>query len=167
MKTIALSRGKFALVDDADYDWLTQRGTWYAVQGNDTHFYAVRNVPVGNHQRAEKMHRVILGLTDPRIKTDHQDGDSLNNQRHNIRVATSTQNNQNAAKRVDNTSGIRGVRKEKARWRADIQVAGKRIFLGYYPTRTTAKQARRDAELRHHKEFSTILSRGESSGLQS
>ena len=27
--------------------------------------------------------------------------------------------------------------------------------------------ARRDAELRHHKEFSTILSRGESSGLQS
>ncbi len=163
MRTIALSQGLVALVDDTDYDWLVQRGKWHAVRGNDKHFYAARNVACcgPRRQRIEKMHRVILGLTDPRIKTDHQDGNSLNNRRYNIRIATSTQNNRNAALRSDNSSGIRGVSIDHLKWRAEIDVDGKTIYLGSFKSLAKAAQVRRAAEIEHHKEFSAILSRGD------
>lgn len=42
MRKIPLTQGKFALVDDADFDWLNQ-WKWYALKTKTT-FYAVRKV---------------------------------------------------------------------------------------------------------------------------
>lgn len=52
-KQIALTQGKFALVDDEDYEWLNQWKWCYAKRG-----YATRRDEKTN--KSLKMHRVIL-----------------------------------------------------------------------------------------------------------
>jgi hypothetical protein len=42
------------------------------------------------------MHRVVLGYGGP-LDVDHRDRDTLNNQRHNIRIATRSENVRNTA----------------------------------------------------------------------
>lgn len=89
MREIPLTQGKVALVDDEDYERLT-RHKWYAVRAPHT-FYACRNLP-SPQKGPVGMHRAVLGLP-PRvgpdgILADHWDGDGLNNQRSNLRQAT-------------------------------------------------------------------------------
>ena len=51
--------------------------------------------------------------------------------------------------RKDNTSGCTGVTALKnGRWRAEITFRGKRYYLGSYRERSSAIQARREAEER-------------------
>src|ERR1700685_1864374 len=117
MKFIPLTQGKVAMVDDADYEWLAQ-WKWFAIfdHGN---WYAVRNVrkPDGT-QTPLRMHRVLLGLTDLKIEVDHRDGNGLNNQRHNLRIATHGQNMCNRSMQKNNISGVRGVcwHKDAGKW---------------------------------------------------
>lgn len=65
MKEIPLTQGKVALVDDDDFEWLSQF-KWYAVKFGRT-FYAVRQAPrVNGKQRKIWMHREVLG---PSVKS--------------------------------------------------------------------------------------------------
>ena len=110
MKEIKLTQGKVALVDDEDFDFLNQWKWCAHKDGNN--FYAVR-VDYSNGRANKKflsMHRVLLGLTDPKIFPDHKDGDGLNNQRYNLRIATPSQNVINSkTSGKDKTSIYRGV----------------------------------------------------------
>jgi hypothetical protein len=72
IKLIPLTKGQFALVDAADYDWLMQ-WPWNAYWHPRTKSYYARRA------HGPLMHRFILGLTDPKIKGDHRDGNTLNN----------------------------------------------------------------------------------------
>jgi len=108
------------------------------------------------------MHRLILGLTDPKIQGDHRNGDGLNNQRDNLRPATNQQNKHNQSMRSDNTSSVRGVSWDQrtGKWLAQIGVNGTNKCIGYFDNLKDAKQARLDAELKYHGQFSAALSRG-------
>lgn len=53
--------------------------------------------------------------------------------------------------RKDNTSGFKGVCKEKGKWRADTQINKKRIFLGYFNTPEEASEAYEQAFLEKEK----------------
>lgn len=55
------------------------------------------------------MHRLILKMTDSKILVDHEDGDGLNNQRGNIRIANKSQNAANRQKATSATSKYLGV----------------------------------------------------------
>ena len=57
MKTIELSQGRFALVDDKDFHWLNQ-WEWSAIRGRNT-FYAIRRVRPST--AGTLMHRLIVG----------------------------------------------------------------------------------------------------------
>lgn len=104
-----------------------------------------------------KGHRVAWYLTyGTWPKTiDHVNGDRLDNRLDNLREATYSQQQHNKGRQSNNTSGIKGVCwfESKQMWAARVQVAGKRKFLGYFPTPEAAEgqiQKYRDAV---HKEF--------------
>lgn len=138
MKTIPLTQGKMALVDDADYEWLNQ-WKWFAYHHRGQRWYA-------RHHFGRKllgMHRLILNAPEG-IQTDHADGDGLNNQRHNIRVCTTTENarNQSRQERVI-FKGV-GFSKARNKWVARITVNKKRLHLGHF---SSAIEAAREYDL--------------------
>jgi hypothetical protein len=138
MKTIPLTQGLYALVDDQFYGMLMQ-WKWYALHSCQT-YYAVRNGRAGEHKKGKLvfMHRVILGIPD-NMGVDHRDGNGINNLLSNVRPATQAQNSRNKRKRNGTSSRFIGVK-----WYAPLQkwVAAvglttangshKVINLGYY-----------------------------------
>jgi len=144
MKTIALTKGYVAQVDDADFEWLNQFKWTTCVSPNTVYAYRkINNKTVG-------MHQFILN-PPPGFEPDHIDGDGLNNQRFNLRLATHKQNCANSKIRKDNTSGVKGVtwRDRDKRWRVTLQYR----HVGNFNTLAAAKVARRMAEIAAYGEF--------------
>jgi len=98
MREIQLTQGKIALVDNADFEWLN-RWDWHAKRDHNT-WYACR--------MGVLMHRFLLDA-DEEIKVDHKDQNGLNNQRSNLRLATTQQNNHNRSKNRHSVSIYKGV----------------------------------------------------------
>lgn len=141
MKTIELTKGLVALVDDDDFEELNKY-SWHASfprANNAT--YAIRHV--GGSGRARiSMHRQLLGLTDPKILCDHIDHNGLNNQRNNIRVVSPSQNQANRSK-IRGSSKYKGVHfyKKGNTWMATIRKNGDLIQLGSYSLEDDAARA--------------------------
>jgi len=130
MKTIPLTQGKVALVDDDDFERLSEF-KWTAMQRKwDGRWYACRwTKPPRQHIY---MHREIM-RTHKGIETDHKNGDGLDNQRTNLRNATKSQNGFNS-RRKPGASGVRGVHwyKRHQKWVARIKLHGQEHHLGYF-----------------------------------
>lgn len=144
MKKIPLTQGKFALVDDEDYEWISQ-WKWYYHYG-----YAIRRT------EGIRMHRVITNCPDNKI-VDHINHNKLDNRRGNLRICDYSTNNHNVGRRKDNTSGVRGVtyKESKKLWVVRLQLAGRRMYIGSFKKWEDAKQCRESAEKRY---LSPILS---------
>lgn len=156
MKRIPLSQGKFALVDDEDYERVMEIGKWcYTTQG-----YAQSRV-VSNQKKEEVlMHRFIMGLNtgDKRV-VDHKFGDGLDNRKENLRICTHAQNISNRVnKNKNNTSGFRGVcfDKRKNKWMAKIQFQRKYMFCGYAETPKQAALKYNDFATKYFGEFAVL-----------
>lgn len=93
-------------------------------------------------QKSVYLHRVIMGVTDPKIDVDHIDGDGLNNRRSNLRAVTRQKNLRNKH-RTYGTSKFIGVCwfKQTSKWHAQIKVDGKRKHLGYHSDEESAARA--------------------------
>lgn len=157
MKTIFLTKGQFTLVDDDIFEKLN-KFKWNA-KGSFGKFYAVRmNSADKNGKRSTiYMHRVILNCPEG-LCVDHIDGNSLNNQSLNLRIATNSQNCKNQTGR--STTGLpKGVSikkgKIKKKYRAQIR-ADKKIHLGYFNTPEEASKAHNEAAIRLHGEFANL-----------
>ncbi len=141
MKLIPLTQGKYAIVDDSDYEWLSH-WKWHTFKGHKTH-YAVRQTGL-RPQKSILMHRLISNPPNG-LEPDHINHNGLDNRRANLRLCTRTQNLQNARARQGGTSRYKGVSwdkwgKLKKQWRADIQINKKRIHLGYFENEIEAAQ---------------------------
>lgn len=151
MKEIKLTQGKFAQVDDSDYDFLNQF-KWYAQKDRRT-YYAVRR----NGNKRDKMHRVILNLNyDDNRLPDHLDGDGLNNQRYNLRIADHSQNCANRKSLQISISKYKGVSPSKKRWRADITKDGVHKYIGSFKNEVDAALAYNNEAKRLHGEFAQL-----------
>jgi hypothetical protein len=106
------------------------------------------------------MHREILGLKfGDRRRGDHiETGDTLNNQRYNLRIATPAQNAYNSRRRRDNKTGYKGVSYIKASglYLASIRLNGKTIHLGFHGSALAAYGAYCRAAPIHHGEFARL-----------
>jgi hypothetical protein len=101
------------------------------------------------------MSRVIMNPA-PGVLVDHQNRDTLDNRRSNLRNATTFQNAWNAKCRKDSLTGIKGVSfyKDRGKWVAYVKVDRKNKYLGLFETPELAKAAR-DAKIASlHGEFS-------------
>jgi hypothetical protein len=154
-KTIPLHDGQSVIVNADDFDDLVaMRPVWSAV-GNYGKTYAACVTRKNGKTKTEFMHRVIFGRVPDGMTVDHINGNSLDNRRENLRLATRFQNGQNRAAPANNTSGYKGVHwlKSAQKWQARIKVEGKRIHLGVFENPEDAFKAYcRAAEL-HHGEF--------------
>src|SRR5882762_4759564 len=109
-RLIPLTQGQNAIVDAADYEWLS-KWHWYAHWCPTTHsFYAGTNIPVDGGYWTVKMHRLILQLArGDRREGDHKNGDTLDYRRNNLRIAEHRQNCENRRRpHPRNTSGFKG-----------------------------------------------------------
>jgi hypothetical protein len=139
--TIQLTRKKNCLVDSGDYPEFS-RAKWHAHRSY-CHFYAVRRPRINGRAQYIRMHRLVLTAPSD-VEVDHRSGDSLDNTRSNLRLATRQQNQQNRRKRAGTSSKYRGVSfyTQTQRWRAAIRDTGGRdCHLGYFSTETEAAHA--------------------------
>jgi hypothetical protein len=153
---IELSQGQVARVSPDDFDELCGY-QWNANKCTSPgSFYASRmNHSDPSKPRVIKMHRQIMGF--PRLDVDHSNGDTLDNRRHNLRLATRAQNSRNGKRRVNNTSGFKGVSLHRDNvWLAKITVAKKQIYLGTFTSPEEAHAAYCRAADRYHGEFARV-----------
>ena len=156
MKTIPLTQGKYAIVDDVDFEWLSQ-WKWCANKDRNT-WYAVRTMHKDEKQIKIMMHREILGLKHgDGMDTDHKDGDGLNNRRENLRTATHAQNMYNQRIRKG-TSQFKSVHWNRcaAKWCAQIRVNNRLIYLGYFVSEIEAGLAYDMAAQKYFGEFAKL-----------
>lgn len=113
MKLIPLTQGKFAKVDDDDYDYLMQF-KWYLFKHKDGNYYARRNnySNITKKQNTILMHRDLMKSVG-NLVVDHKDHDGLNNQKINLRCCSQKQNNYNTTSRKNSTSKYLGVSVKK------------------------------------------------------
>lgn len=133
MKKIELGgkwgKGKYALVDDEDYEFLISCGSWYGMMnGYAAHTFKYKGVAI-----AQTMHRAIMNPPSD-MQIDHINHDKLDNRKSNLRVCTQSENNWNMLP-YKSKSGYKGVYKHHSNdnWVAQITVPkGNRIHLGSF-----------------------------------
>ena len=144
MKKIPLTKGKFALVDDEDFEILNQ-WKWY-FDGR----YAKRI----QNRSSVYIHRLVFNILNGG-EIDHKNGNKLDNRKRNLRSCTRSQNIFNSPERKDNTSGKKGVNwsKELNKWVSRIRVKKKGIYLGVFSRKEDAILVRKLAEKKWYNDY--------------
>lgn len=151
MKQVPLKDSNlFALVDDADYETVS-RYKWGLMVAPNT--YYARTWVDGT---TVLMHRLLM-CAKAGERVDHKDSNGLNNQRSNMRRATSTQNGGNSRKHAVTRSKYKGVTYDKRnkyrKWIAAIKVNYTRYHIGNYITEEEAAAAYDTAARKAFGEF--------------
>jgi hypothetical protein len=149
MRTILLTQGKSAIVDDADYGYVSEV-KWHAaknVVAGKEHWYAAAKIG----GRTVRLHQYIM-RPPAGMMVDHRNGNGLDNRRENLRVCTNQQNSANRAPRRDNPTGYKGVKFMGRRWRAQIG----RTVLGLFDTPEAAAKAYDSAASSLYGEFARL-----------
>ncbi len=88
MKKIKLTKDKFTLVDDEDFEYLNKYK--WEIKNTTTNFKAYRFEVNAAHGKVKIIfiHREIMKVSDPSIHVIHLNGDHLDNQKSNLRTLT-------------------------------------------------------------------------------
>lgn len=134
MAEVALSNSRMvAVVDDEDYDFVVRAAKCWRLNNDGYATASIGGKTVG-------MHRLILGLTDPKWFTDHINHDTLDNRRSNLRPATRAQSSANR-RGWGKTSRFKGVRFKRGRYEARIRVNGRLDHIGCFTKEEDAARA--------------------------
>jgi len=104
----------------------------------------------------EYLHRIIM-KPPVNMQIDHKNKNKLDNRRCNLRVCTNSENCMNRGKTRINTTGYKGVNKDKRRkrknYRARITANNKTYYLGSFEKPEEAGAAYKKAAKQRHGEF--------------
>lgn len=138
MKSIPLTQGQYAIVDDEDYNELSKHKWSAQWDPKIKSFYAVRHSNrnfITHKQIAIFMHRMIMGLEyGDKRQVDHIDHATLNNLRWNLRVVTHRQNHENRKDQSKHGAGIYRVNRMKNPYQLLLRIDGKRCHAGLFTT---------------------------------
>ena len=162
MKKIPLTQGKFALVDDEDFEYLNQ-WKWFAHinRRKSKTIYAMRHTytPGTQKRSAIYMHRLLLRAKKGQI-CDHKNGNGLDNRKLNLRFCSLSESSWNkvkfSSKKLDAMKGVTIVKDRNgipSYWIARITVNKNRIYLGTFRTKRLAEKAMKIALKKYHGEF--------------
>lgn len=141
MVRIPVNTGFEALIDDEDFDWAS-RFRWWARRDGSRRVYAAAALPrvPGEKRTCIYLHRLIMREPAGAF-VDHINGDTLDNRRVNLRIASHQNNVRNRRNRKPTRTGYKGVwpnvanGRKTGRFTAIIRVSPKkRIHLGSYDT---------------------------------
>jgi len=124
MKKIPLigkrGKGKFALVDNEDFEKASQRRWFIYIQKNKNNVYAITNI----NSRRWYLHWEVFGKAPKGMNTDHINRNGLDNQKSNLRHCTIQQNVHNRGIQRNNKLGYKGVGwcNTKQNWMAAINI---------------------------------------------
>jgi len=158
MKVIKLTKGYRSLVDDEDFEYLKQfKWNVRIVSGTQ---YAKRNINIGEKQTTINMHREITKCPK-NMMVDHINGNGLDNRKQNLRICTRSQNLMNSNKPKDaKSSKYKGVcfykKGNYKRWRSEIRLNKKAIFLGYFVNEKDAALAYNEAAIKYYGKFAKL-----------
>jgi hypothetical protein len=148
MKEIQLTQGQVALVDDEDFEELNKYN-WSALRGKTT-WYAVRSVYSGKTHMLQRMHALLAGKGH-----DHRDHNGLNNQRYNLRPATTAQNLRNRRKFATNNP-YKGVYPKGDKYQCRIRIDGKLQHFGTFSDPVVAAKKYDQVVTELHAEFAQL-----------
>lgn len=141
-KLIPLTQGRFAIVDEVDFDWLNQ-WKWFARHHRNT-FYASRNIRQNGKRRTIDMQNSIMRVPKGYV-VDHNNMNGLDDRRKNLRPASNKENLRNTNGHRDRKSKYKGVhwsnynpKRRRGKWVAQICVDGKQTHIGYFDTEKEA-----------------------------
>jgi hypothetical protein len=132
-RLIPLTHGLHAIVDAADFEWLSQYQWFLWGPG-----YAARRVRGG----VILMHREIM-KAPPGKDVDHFNGHPSDNRRRNLRICTRSENLRNTHKRRGCLSQYKGVsvNSRHSKWIAQISFERENIKLGTFDDEAEAARA--------------------------
>lgn len=134
------------MIDNEDFDYLSQF-KW--------HSYAKDYVARSENGKTISLHRELMKAKKGLV-VDHIDGNTLNNQKSNLRLCTHAENIMHRVKlNKNNNSGTIGVGKFRNKWRARIMIGRKEIHLGLFFDIKDAKTARKEAEKVYFGKFAS------------
>lgn len=148
MKTIKLTQGKEALVDDEDYHFFSKFKWQASFDPRYDLWYATSSVGI--------MHRMITRASEDR-HVDHIDKNGLNNQKHNLRICTISQNQMNR-KTSSGTSRYKGVYWNNTikQWQTEITHNHVRFRLGCTQSENEAARRYNDKAKQLFGEFALL-----------
>lgn len=151
--------GTSFLIDDEDYD-LVSKYKWYIhtnTYKNKKRITLIAYSRRNGKKTTIKLHRLILGLTDPSVLCDHINGNTLDNRRSNLRPCTPGQNMFNQRKQSNTKFKYKGVAyASKNKVRAEIYFQGTRTIIGYYYTQEQAALAYNEKAKELFGEFANL-----------
>lgn len=153
MQEISLSKGKFALVDDEDFERVVQFKWTFTAPG-----YAYRQTYHKGVRERFYMHRFIMDAKTHNEVVDHINGNRLDNRKSNLRVCTHKENTQNSKLQSNNTSGYKGVSFDKNRnkWISYISIDRKFKYLGRFNCKHAAGESYNKAAINLYKDYANL-----------
>lgn len=154
---VTLTRGYIAKIDTADCHLIDGRNWTAQVHPARHGVYAMCNMSIDGTRKTTFMHRIIMSAEWP-YQVDHINGDTLDNRRCNLRLATFGQNQRNRVKYANNSSGYKGVSWDKTHevWKANVRVNGRRISIGTFRDKQEAVAAYNKAAQIIHGRFANV-----------
>lgn len=152
MKQIPLTKNKFALIDDEDFERVSQRKWSCGSKGHGPQTAGPGAYPIA-------MHKFILEDYSSQLY-DHINRNPYDNRRCNLRKATKSQNSMNRGLPKHNKSGYKNIHWYKSRnqWRVYLTVNGNWKSIGYFNDLNDAILARDKALREYHGEFACLES---------
>lgn len=130
MKIIKLTKNRFAVVDDADYDRV-RKHVWYARKNQTGNWYAATTIRINGKRKQIHMHKFLLNIMGRYPLVDHVDRDGLNNRRCNLRISTHQQNTRHSVKRRGHYTSIhKGVcwSSSDRRWLCQVGLGNRKMY---------------------------------------